>query len=167
MKIEPLTQTAFEPFGEVIEMKGATHFTINNGFAERYDDLCALDVREDGAVKFSIFEAKPRPDPIVIELMERHPLGSQAFYPLQIDPWLVVVCTDPQHRESYRCFQASGVQGVNYARNVWHAPLLVFKPSRFVVVDRKGPGNNLEERVLEHPLVIALSEIGQNLTKQQ
>jgi ureidoglycolate lyase len=81
--------------------------------------------------------------------MERHPLGSQIFYPLQDQPWLVVVCGDPEDASSFRAFQATGRQGVNYARNVWHHPLLVnANESRFFVVDRKGPGNNLEEHWL-------------------
>ena len=81
-----------------------------------------------------------------IALMERHPLGSQMFVPLQQRPWLVLVCADPRDPASYRAFRASGVQGVNYARNVWHHPLLVLdRDSRFLVVDRAGPGNNLEE----------------------
>jgi ureidoglycolate lyase len=148
MKIEPLTRSAFAPFGDVIETSGAKHFTINQGFASRFDDLCKVDVVEGGAVKLSLFEARPRPAPVKIDLMERHPLGSQAFFPLQNDDWLVLVCGDPGDETSFRCFRASGRQGVNYARNVWHFPLLVFTDSRFIVVDRKGPGNNLEEMVL-------------------
>ena len=82
--------------------------------------------------------------------MERHPLGSQLFYPLQDKPWLVVVCSDPQDPQSYRAFEAHGQQGVNYARNVWHHPLLVLEvESRFLIVDRVGPGNNLEEIELD------------------
>jgi ureidoglycolate lyase len=78
--------------------------------------------------------------------MERHPLGSQMFYPLQDRPWLVLVAEDVQDMASYRAFTASGRQGVNYARNVWHHPLLALDPeSRFLILDRKGPGNNLEE----------------------
>ena len=82
--------------------------------------------------------------------MERHPLGSQLFMPLISRPWLVVVCTDPSVASSYRAFVASGAQGVNYARNCWHHPLLVVgETSPFIVVDRKGGGNNLEEEWLE------------------
>ncbi len=89
--------------------------------------------------------------------MERHPLGSQAFVPLQDRPWLVVVCAAPDDLASYRAFTATGLQGVNYARNVWHHPLLVLdSQSRFFIVDRKGPGNNLEERWLDQPLTLSL-----------
>ena len=49
-------------------------------------------------------------------------------------------------RTSFRAFRATGRQGINYARNTWHHPLLVLEAeSRFLVVDRKGPGANLEE----------------------
>ncbi len=144
---EPLTRKAFCPFGDVIEMEGASHFTINQGFAERFNDLADVDVASDGgSTNVSLFLGVPRPHPIEIRLMERHPLGSQIFFPLQDTPWLVLVAEDVNDFASYRAFTASGRQGVNYARNVWHHPLLVLDAaSRFLVVDRKGPGNNLEE----------------------
>ena len=143
MKIEGLTKAGFAPFGEVIEIDGAQHFPINQGFAERFNDLASVDVE---AVNISIVVANPRPKPIAITLMERHPLGSQIFYPLQDRPWLVLVCGDPKDRTSFRAFSATGWQGINYARNTWHHPLLVLDAeSRFLVVDRKGPGVNLEE----------------------
>jgi ureidoglycolate lyase len=143
MKIEPLTKTGFVPFGDVIEIDGSQHYSINQGFAERYNDLARVDV---GAVNISIVVAYPRPRPISITLMERHPLGSQIFYPLQNRPWLVLVCGDPKDNTSFHAFSATGRQGINYARNVWHHPLLVLDAeSRFLVVDQKGPGANLEE----------------------
>jgi len=143
MKIEALTKAGFAPFGEVIEIDGAQHYPINQGYAERFNDLASVDAE---AVNVSIIIANPRPKPIAITLMERHPLGSQIFYPLQDRPWLVLVCGDPKDRNSFRAFSATGRQGVNYARNTWHHPLLVLEAeSRFLVVDRKGPGANLEE----------------------
>ena len=145
MKIEPLTKASFAPFGDVIEIEGAQHYPINQGFAERFNDLARVDVGT-GEVNISIVNAVVRPKPIALKLMERHPLGSQIFYPLQDRPWLVVVCVEPQDRKSFRAFRATGRQGINYARNTWHFPLLVLEDqSRFLVVDRKGPGTNLEE----------------------
>jgi len=147
LTIEPLTRAAFAPFGDVIDADGARHVVINQGFAQRCDGQARIDVaNEGGAVNVSLFAAQPRPAPIAIALMERHPLGSQLFAPMQARPWLVVVCGDPRDDASYRAFRASGRQGVNYARNVWHHPLLVLDvDSLFLVVDRAGPGNNLEE----------------------
>ena len=156
---EPLTREAFRPFGDVIEMEGAAHFTINQGFAERFNDLAHVDVAAEGGVtNVSLFLGQPRPLPVEIRLMERHPLGSQIFFPLQDRPWLVLVAGDVHDFASYRAFTASGRQGVNYARNVWHHPLLVLDAeSRFLVVDRKGPGNNLEEVWFAEDFVFGLT----------
>ncbi|MGQ0485344.1 MAG: ureidoglycolate lyase [Hyphomicrobiales bacterium] len=147
LRPKPLTKAAFAPFGDVVEMEGAQHFPINQGFAERFNDLAYVDVAaEGGALNVSIVTASPRPMPAAIKLMERHPLGSQIFYPLQDRDWLVLVAGDLDDASSFRAFTATGRQGVNYARNVWHYPLLVFDAgSRFLVIDRQGPGNNLEE----------------------
>ncbi|MCA3575357.1 MAG: ureidoglycolate lyase [Aestuariivirga sp.] len=147
LDILPLTREAFRPFGDVIEMEASAPLTINQGFALRFNDLAHVDVAaEDGATNVSLFLGTPRPVPIEIKIMERHPLGSQLFFPLQDRPWLVLVAEDVHDPRSYRAFRAGGRQGVNYARNVWHHPLLVLDPeSRFLIVDRKGPGNNLEE----------------------
>jgi ureidoglycolate lyase len=147
LPIAPLTNAAFAPFGEVIETKDAKPKLINDGFARRFDGLARIDVAaEGGAVNISLFSGSLRPSPILIKVMERHPLGSQLFMPLNEKPWLVVVCTDPRLPASYRAFSASGEQGVNYARNTWHHPLLVLTDlSPFLVVDRGGPGDNLKE----------------------
>lgn len=152
LDITPLTAADFAPFGEVIEMAGAQHFPINQGTTERFHDLARLDLNGvGGKAIISIFETQPRPMPIKLDLMERHPLGSQAFYPLQDRDWLIVVAGGPDPvdidaPDNIKAFRASGQQGVNYARNVWHHPLLVLDSnSQFLIVDRKGPGNNLEE----------------------
>lgn len=150
LKPQALTRTAFAGFGDVIEMAEAEHYPINQGTTERYHDLADIDVSvEDGEPLISIFRGQPRARPIRLDLMERHPLGSQAFYPLQNRNWLLVVsiANDPCDPDSLRAFRATGTQGVNYARNVWHHPLLVLEAdSDFLIIDRGGPGNNLEER---------------------
>lgn len=146
---EPLTGAAFAPFGDVIEAEGAEHFPINAGFAERFHDLARIDVAAAGGHPLvNIFRGQPRPAPLRLTLMERHPLGSQAFVPLQDREWLVVVAdgADPLEPRALRAFRATGRQGVNYARNVWHHPLIVLTPDHeFVVIDRGGDGANLEE----------------------
>jgi ureidoglycolate lyase len=154
---ELLTKTAFAPFGDVVEIDGATPIEINQGFARRFNSLANIDVSANGApVNISLFEARPRPQPIEIKLMERHPLGSQLFMPLQDRPWLVVVCADPHDPASYRAFTAAGRQGVNYGRNVWHHPLLILGDGeRFMVVDRVGQ-DNLEEVWLDQPLSLVV-----------
>lgn len=162
IQIEPLTKSAFTPFGEVVETRDAQAIGINQGFAQRWDGLAQVDVAtEGGRVNVSLFVAQPRPAPIAVSLMERHPLGSQMFAPMRDRPWLVLVCGDPRDAASYRAFRATGAQGVNYARNIWHHPLLVLdSDSRFLVVDRAGPGNNLEEFYLDKAQWLNLTPSG-------
>ena len=150
---KPLTREAFSRYGDVIELDGAKHFTINQGMTERYHDLANVDVStEDGKAIVSIFQGQSYDLPIQIKMMERHPLGSQLFFPLNERPYLVVVGEgeDQLDPSTLTAFLARGDQGVNYARKTWHHPLLALEQvSNFIIVDRDGPGNNLEEVWLE------------------
>ena len=154
LPIETLTAEAFAPFGTVIETRGAHHFPINQGTTTRFHALAGADPGPDGRSIISIFRGTRRPDPIRLTMLERHPLASQAFFPLSQHDWLVVVAEIP-HADALRCFRASGEQGVNYARGVWHHPLLVLAAVQdFLVVDRDGEGENLEERDLDRVVEI-------------
>ena len=149
LDIRPLTRDAFVLFGDVIETKGAEHFPINDGAAERYHNLARVDVNaENGEPLVNIFRGQPLPSPIEIKMMERHPLGSQAFIPLQPHDYLVVVAPASGRvaPSDLKAFRASGGQGVNYHRNVWHHPLLVLNADHeFIVIDRGGPRENCDE----------------------
>ena len=149
LAIEPLTRAAFAPFGEVIETEGAEKRIINEGTTERFHALAHADVSAGGGTAIiSLFHAHRRPFPFLVRMLERHPLCSQAFYPLSRHDWLVVVGLGERRPDpaSIRCFCATGSQGLNYALNAWHHPVLCLEPTQdFLVVDRQGPGNNLEE----------------------
>ncbi len=148
LRPEALTQAAFAPYGTVIETDGAKSFPINEGTTTRFHALAQADVAaEGGSPILSIFRGTTRSRPIEICMMERHPIGSQAFYPLSPQPWLVVVARgEAPGPGDLRAFLAQGNQGVQYARNVWHHPLLTLAAEQdFLIVDRAGPGDNLEE----------------------
>lgn len=150
LKVEPLTPASFAPFGEVISTTTARdEYKINLGTTTRFHDISRVDVGDEGGAPIiSIFRGTPRPMPIEIKMMERHPLGSQAFMPLSGQKFLIVVAegTEAPAAENLRAFISDGTQGVTYAKNVWHHPLLVLEPeSDFLIVDRSGPGNNLNE----------------------
>lgn len=155
LAIEPLTRAAFAPFGEVIETAGVTPRFINEGTTERFHALARTNVAASGGKAIiSIFHANRRPFPFLVRMLERHPWGSQAFYPLSNHDWLVVTGLGELRPDaaSIRCFRAAGQQGINYARDVWHHPVLCLRPTQdFLVVDREGPGKNLEECWFEHP----------------
>jgi ureidoglycolate lyase len=142
----PLTAAAFAPFGEVLEAAGAPDRVINGGLCGRWHDRAALDFG-DGRAGISLFRAEPRPLPMHLEMVERHPAGSQAFLPMTPDPFLVVVAPDEGGRPGRPlAFLTAPGQGVNYRRGAWHGVLApLAPPGLFAVVDRIGAGDNLEE----------------------
>lgn len=156
LALEPLTAAAFAPFGDVIEAAAhAPRFAINQGTAERFDDLARIDTaRGGGRTRVSIFRALPRTLPLRLALVERHLLGSQAFMPLAPQRFLVVVAAPgpvPQV-QGLRCFVAAHGQGINLAPGVWHHSLLSLdEAGDFLVIDRGGSGIALdcEERALD------------------
>jgi ureidoglycolate lyase len=157
LDILPLTASAFSPFGQVIEADASRMRLINGGTTERFHALGVAEASGDGArVIINLFRGQPRAFPYKIEMMERHPLGSQSFSPLSGTPYLVVVSKDEAGRPGRpHVFLARGDQGVNYLRNVWHHPLMALgEVSDFLVVDREGPGNNLAEYIFETPFII-------------
>jgi ureidoglycolate lyase len=145
---EPLSRDAFAPFGQVIEMKGAHHYPINSGNCERYHDLARVEL---GGVHarplISLLRSRHFTLPLELRMVERHPLGSQAFYPLSQHPFLVVVATDESGTPgTLRAFVTTPGQGVNIAMNTWHGVLTPLDADAdFLCVDRGGEGNNLEE----------------------
>lgn len=156
LSVEPLTHAAFAPYGDVIEAAAnAPGLPINAGSCMRHHDLAAVDCEHGGGrAGLSIFRGQPWQLPITIALLERHPLGSQAFMPLGGAPYLVVVATTPAARP--RAFLARAGQGVSYRRGTWHHPLLALETtSDFLVVDRIGPGKNCEVERLDPPWRIA------------
>ncbi|CAN7614709.1 ureidoglycolate lyase [Trinickia sp. LjRoot230] len=158
LSVEPLTRQAFAPFGDVIELEGARHFPINGGTTERFHDLARIDVADgNGRAIVNVFRAEPHAFPIEIRMMERHPLGSQAFVPLGEAPYLVVVAPSGSlDANEIRAFVTYGWQGVNYGKGVWHHPLLALGRSRdFIVIDRGGEGANCDEVSLDTPWRIA------------
>ena len=158
LPVEPLHAHAFSAFGDVIEAGGAgRHRTINEGFAQRYDDLARLDtLRQQGRPVLSVFRARPRTLPVQLRLVERHLLGSQAFVPLLQQRFLVVVApSGPAPTPlQLRCFMSRPGQGVNYAAGTWHHPLIALDAGGdFLVIDRGAPEG--EEDCEEHSLLAA------------
>lgn len=139
---EPLTAAAFVPFGTVLAATG-DHRLINGGLCRRHHDLARPDI-VDGAVGLSVFLAEPRALPYALDLIERHPLGSQAFLPMTAHPFLVIVSDGPG---AVPCaFLTDGAQGIQLHRGTWHGVLTpLHAPGLFTVVDRIGEGPNLEE----------------------
>jgi ureidoglycolate lyase len=153
LSAQPLTREAFATFGEVIELDGARQITINDGLTTRFHDLCKIDVSDDGGYAIvNVFRSAPLPLPHRVRVMERHPLGSQAFIPVDDLPFLVLVATDvnPVSASDLTLFVTNGRQGINIHKNTWHHFQIVLGKRRdFIVIDRGGGGDNLEEIAIE------------------
>ncbi|VVT07080.1 Ureidoglycolate lyase [Roseovarius sp. EC-HK134] len=152
---QPLTAAAFAPYGDVLEVAGAPDRMINAGLCGRFHDRARLEFL-DGRAGISLFDAEARHLPYALDLMERHPLGSQAFIPLDNVPMLICVAEDTHGRPTTpRAFLSQPGQGINLLRNVWHGVLApIGRAGRYAVIDRIGPGDNLEEYHFDKPLTV-------------
>ncbi len=153
--IHPMTAAAFAPFGDLLDCAGDPDKIINQGLCGRYHDRAALDF-SGGRAGISLFRAEPRSLPLTLDMVERHPDGSQAFVPMSMDAFLVIVCPDadgvPGKPEAFRT--APG-QAINFHRGTWHGVLTpLHAPGLFAVVDRIGPGDNLQEHWFDAPYTV-------------
>jgi ureidoglycolate lyase len=153
--IRPLSRAAFAPYGDVLEVAGAPDKIINQGLCGRYHDLARLEF-DDGRAGISLFKSEARALPYRLEMVERHPLGSQAFLPMTADPFLVIVAPDAGGQPGAPlAFRTAPGQGINIHRGVWHGVLTPLSgPGLFAVIDRIGAGDNLQEHWFETPYTV-------------
>ena len=142
----PISKKNFAEYGDVISTKDIKPLDINNGYAKRYDGIANLNTSNDnGETTISIFSALKRNFPMKIEMMEKHPLGSQAFIPMKETTFIVFVAPkgDKPDLNKIEAFVVPPGIGVNYNPGTWHFPLISTEDMNFLVVDRKGSGDNL------------------------
>jgi ureidoglycolate lyase len=146
LEVKPLTQAEFAPFGDVIESDARDSFFINNSMAERFHALANIDIRgDDGKAIISLVKSKQFDLPRKVDHVENHPLGSQAFIPINTTPFIVVVAkaSEKPKVSNLRAFVTNGQQGINYHAGTWHHVLLTpYAAMTFICVDRVGSGNN-------------------------
>lgn len=153
---QPLTAQAFAPFGDVLDCSDAPDRMINAGLCGRHHDRARLSFGEKGRAGISLFNAEPRSLPYEFNLLERHPEGSQAFLPMTSNPFLVIVAPDENGRPGTPvAFLTAPHQGVNFYAGTWHGVLTpLAAPGIFAVVDRIGDTPNLDEVLLDPPVVV-------------
>ena len=142
----PITKENFVKYGNVISTNDIKPLEINNGYAKRYDGIANLNTSSDnGETTISIFSALKRNFPMKIDMMEKHPLGSQAFIPMKETTFLVFVAPKEEKLDlnKIEAFIIPPGVGVNYKPGTWHFPLISTEDMNFLVVDRKGSGDNL------------------------
>ena len=142
----PITKEKFSRFGDMISTSEIKPIEINNGYAKRYDGIANLNTSKDnGETTISIFSALKRNFPMKIDMMEKHPLGSQAFIPMKETTFLVFVAPNGERPDlnKIESFIIPPGIGINYNPGTWHFPLISTENMNFLVVDRKGSGDNL------------------------
>ncbi len=148
IKIKPkkISKKNFKKFGQIIDTSKKKYLKINDGFAKRYDNLGRIDTSsKNGKTIVSIFSAKKRIFPMKVLMMEKHPLGSQAFIPMRETSFLVFVAPkgNKPNLTKIESFRIPKQTGINLNPGIWHFPLISTKNMNFLVIDRKGKGNNL------------------------
>jgi ureidoglycolate lyase len=146
IKPRVINKENFKKFGDMITTDDIKPLEINDGYAKRYDGIANLDAKKkDGESIISIFSALKRYFPMKVDMMEKHPLGSQAFIPMKETTFLAFVAPlgdKPDLNKAEAFIIPKGV-GVNYNAGIWHFPLIATEDMNFLVVDRKGEGDNL------------------------
>ncbi|MGR3492913.1 MAG: ureidoglycolate lyase [Shimia sp.] len=151
----PITAEAFAPYGDVLDCAGDPDRIINQGLCGRYHDRARLDFA-GGRAGVSLFKAEPRSLPLTLDMVERHPEGSQCFVPMTPDPFLVIVAPDDGGVPGTPlAFFTAPMQAINFHRGTWHGVLTPLATGTvFAVIDRIGAGTNLEEHWFEAPYTI-------------
>ena len=156
LRPEPLTRERFAPYGDVIESSHHAVNAMNEARFERFDDLCNINVEGDIAISVARCRT-PTGLPLRVDMVERHPLGSQAFIPLTPCRMVVVVAPPGEGVDAgdLRAFVTNGKQGINYHRGTWHMPLIAFDAGQeFLIVDRGGDEPNCEQHMLDEAVML-------------
>ena len=146
IKPKLISKENFKKFGDMITTSGIKPLEINDGYAKRFDGIANLNTKkDDGESTISIFSALKRSFPMKVDMMEKHPLGSQAFIPMKETVFLAFVAPegDEPDLNKIESFIIPNGIGVNYNAGVWHFPLIATEDMNFLVVDRLGDGDNL------------------------
>ena len=154
---KPITKENFSKFGDMITTDDLKPIEINNGYAKRFDGIANLNTSKDNGVStISIFSALKRSFPMKIDMMEKHPLGSQAFIPMKETVFLsfVAPASDLPDINKIKSFIIPPKMGINYKPGIWHFPLISTEDTNFLVIDRKGNGENLTIHKFENQEII-------------
>ncbi len=152
-----IDRSNFAEFGDIISTNDIKPMDINAGYAKRFDNLANLNtLKDDGKTIVSIFSALKRTFPMKIDMMEKHPLGSQAFIPMKETTFLAFVAPQGKFPDinKIQSFIIPPNTGINYKPGIWHFPLISTEDINFLVIDRKGSGENLTIHKFEKEKII-------------
>jgi ureidoglycolate lyase len=151
----PLDADAFAPFGDVISAGATGGSSANQGTAVRFDWATTLVNDRPGArPNVAVFRAAAGALPFRVRLLERHPRSTQMFVPMTCASCLVVVAPrrndGTPHLRGLRAFRGGPGQAINYAKGVWHHPILALEaPADLLMLAWEDGG---AEDCVEHPI---------------
>ena len=152
-----INRSNFATYGDLISTSDVNPININAGYAKRFDDLAKINTSKDkGETIVNIFSALKRSFPMKIDMMEKHPLGSQAFVPMKETIFLSFVAPPGNAPEinKIQSFIIPPKMGINYKPGIWHFPLISTEDTDFLVIDRKGSGNNIITHKFDNEKII-------------
>ncbi|RZK83572.1 MAG: ureidoglycolate hydrolase, partial [Methylobacterium sp.] len=89
-------------------------------------------------VNLALIRSEPWSDRVPVTRLERHPQSSQAFLPLAVAAYVVVVAPDRNGRPDeaqMRAFRVPGHIGLNYRTGAWHAHMMTLDaPGTFAML---------------------------------
>ena len=152
-----INRSNFSTYGDLISANDINPMDINSGYAKRFDNLTDLNTTKDGGKTIvSIFSALKRAFPMTVDMMEKHPLSSQAFIPMKETTFLCFVAPPGELPEinKIQSFIIPPKMGINYKPGIWHFPLISTENTNFLVIDRKGKGENLITHKFEKEKIV-------------
>ncbi len=149
---KPLDADGFAPFGQVLDTPGG----------EPRLDFAARLANDRAAARpnLALVRAAPATSPLTVTEIERHLHSSQAFIPLDVARFLVLVC--PSGADGgpdlgrLHAFIANGGQAINYDIGTWHHAMTALdRPATFaMLVWEDGSDGDCEFVAVERPLAV-------------
>ena len=147
LDIKKITKENFSLYGDLITISDKKSEDINNNTTQSFFDLANIKIiGEDNSPRLNIFSAKKRNFPLVIDMLEMHPLSSQVFLPMSKTDFLVLVSPIDvkPNLDKIQCFKILNGDGVNFKCKVWHFPLISLHDANFITIDKKDATENIK-----------------------
>jgi len=147
LQIKKISKDNFSKYGQLVSTKDIESQNINEETTKSFYDLVNIEIYgDDKKCRVNIFKSIKRNFPLEVNMLENHPLSSQAFIPLQKTNFIVVVAPISSEPDInlIETFLISPEEGINFKPKVWHFPLIATENSNFLTIDKKDSANNIE-----------------------
>lgn len=151
---DTITEAAFAPFGQILALPAEAGRVDYSAFAEN---------RRPGraGLCFRTSLTDPSVLPLRTRVMERHAFSSQAFLPVDVARYVVMVAPDAADGgpdlAGARLFLVDGRTGINYRANVWHHPMTVLDRSAVFATVMFNDGGDRDEDWADLPVEVELA----------